>query len=345
MADDVRERFKKALAKDQKLKRLLAKEKPTYLDVDSYAVRVGELLGDTLTDEELEQLRELMIDDHENVANYTQDVQTSLNHEAGLNMQALSLPINQDRLDGLIKFAETIDEINSELKESIINFNQDIVTNSIEKNAGFQYESGLKPKIVRRFFGGCDWCREVAGSYRYPDVPHDVYRRHKRCRCTVNYYPGDGKRQDVWSKKWKDQHGDEIKERISQSEQPLSIKPKAKKSQLIIEEAIKNGIIKDEINRNKQMPHLEDSVKDNKSYLYKDLDNAKRIYNKYKGTGVPLLDEDGNWLKKERVLSDQNEGVCISKSGKEETNALMIVYSKTGSHLYPRRKGENHESH
>lgn len=30
----------------------------------------------------------------------------------------------------------------------------------------------------------------------------DVYRRHQRCRCTVDYYPGDGKVQNVHTKEW-----------------------------------------------------------------------------------------------------------------------------------------------
>lgn len=36
----------------------------------------------------------------------------------------------------------------------------------------------------------------------YPHVPADVYRRHERCRCKVEYDPGDGRRQNVWDKKW-----------------------------------------------------------------------------------------------------------------------------------------------
>ena len=32
----------------------------------------------------------------------------------------------------------------------------------------------------------------------------DVWRRHNNCRCTVDYDPGEGKVQDVWSKKWKE---------------------------------------------------------------------------------------------------------------------------------------------
>lgn len=83
------------------------------------------------------------------------------------------------------------------------NLLKDIVTDSIEKNSKFQYDSGMKPKVVRRSSGNCcEWCDKIAGTYYYPDVPRDVYRRHNNCNCTVEYYPGDGKKQNVWSEKW-----------------------------------------------------------------------------------------------------------------------------------------------
>lgn len=95
-------------------------------------------------------------------------------------------------------------------------FTQSIVDDSIQKNIEFQSKAGLRPRITRTLVGkGCEWCRNLAGTYQYPDdVPEEVYHRHERCRCIVNYHPGDGKRQDVWSKKWKDpDKDDKIKER------------------------------------------------------------------------------------------------------------------------------------
>ncbi len=52
--------------------------------------------------------------------------------------------------------------------------------------------------------GCCAWCSRIAGRYDYEDVRdkgNDVFRRHERCRCTVDYVC-DGNRQDVWSKKY-----------------------------------------------------------------------------------------------------------------------------------------------
>lgn len=90
-------------------------------------------------------------------------------------------------------------------KPVIDNLLKDIVTNSIEKNAEFQYEAGMKPKVIRKSPGYCcEWCQNLVGTYTYPDVPKDVYRRHKNCNCTVEYDPGDGKRQNVHTKRYVD---------------------------------------------------------------------------------------------------------------------------------------------
>lgn len=76
---------------------------------------------------------------------------------------------------------------------------------TIKANAEFHYKARLSPKIIRTSDGNCcDWCDGVVGEYKYPDVPKDVYRRHKNCGCEVNYYPGDGKYQNAHTKKWSD---------------------------------------------------------------------------------------------------------------------------------------------
>lgn len=65
----------------------------------------------------------------------------------------------------------------------------------------FNIRAGLRPKIIRKEKGNCcKWCKELLGVYEYPNVPEDVYRRHSHCRCSVDYLPGDGKKQDVWDK-------------------------------------------------------------------------------------------------------------------------------------------------
>ena len=91
------------------------------------------------------------------------------------------------------------------MAEPIVNFSQSIVDETIKANAEFQAKAGLRPKIIRREAGNCcDWCKGLVGTYTYPDVPEDVYKRHRYCRCTVDYYPRDGKKQNIHTKEWID---------------------------------------------------------------------------------------------------------------------------------------------
>ncbi len=81
-------------------------------------------------------------------------------------------------------------------------FGRSVVDASISANVNFQGKAGLTPKIVRKATGSCcKWCMALAGTYSYPDVPKDVYRRHDNCCCVVNYDPGNGKIQSVHSGK------------------------------------------------------------------------------------------------------------------------------------------------
>lgn len=69
-----------------------------------------------------------------------------------------------------------------------------IVDNKIDINSKFVGDSGLSPKVIRKLNGKCcDWCTKIAGTYEYPFVPKDVYRRHDNCDCTVDYVVGDKK--------------------------------------------------------------------------------------------------------------------------------------------------------
>ncbi|MDO5036942.1 MAG: hypothetical protein Q4E37_01410 [Tissierellia bacterium] len=147
-------------------------------------------------------------------------VQEALNKKANINIKAVKPKLNQGRINGLVnKMAEyeDFDEGKWLLDEPVINFTQAVVDDTIKANADFQYKAGLHPEIVRKEAGNCcEWCKTLVGVYAYPEeVPEDVWRRHRYCRCTVDYLPGDGKKQDIWSKKWTDvDRDDKIKERI-----------------------------------------------------------------------------------------------------------------------------------
>ena len=100
-------------------------------------------------------------------------------------------------------------ELSTILDRALSNAAQSLYDDYVKTNASFRSNAGLKAKIVRTMHGkGCKWCRNLAGTYSYPDVPRDVYRRHDNCSCTVTYVTEKGT-QDVWNK----QYGDTAEER------------------------------------------------------------------------------------------------------------------------------------
>src|SRR5699024_6523583 len=117
--------------------------------------------------------------------------------------------LNQDRIDGLVNRVSNEDvfkDIRWILKDPIVNFSQSVVDDAIKANADFHSKAGLNPKISRIVSGHkpCQWCKNLAGTYDYVESPKDIFRRHENCRCVVEYLPGDGKKQDVWTKEWRD---------------------------------------------------------------------------------------------------------------------------------------------
>lgn len=211
----------------------------THKDSNEFAVEVGKILADVFKDEITADVlpdgkmyyniaKRLIEPNLQNnfdiVGDYSRDVQQTLNEKANISFKAIKPEINQDRIDGIINKVVEYDDFEKGkwlLDEPIINFTQAIVDDTIKANADFQYKSGLSPKIIRKETGNCcDWCKNLVGTYDYPyDVPKDVWRRHRYCRCTVDYLPGDGRKQDVWSKKWTDvDKTKEVQERIEFSE-------------------------------------------------------------------------------------------------------------------------------
>lgn len=138
------------------------------------------------------------------ITDVTNAAQSIFNEKNGIGFKPITPAFNTNRLNGLIdkvSNAENYDDVAWVLDEPIVNFSQNIVDQAIKDNAEFQYRSGMTPKIRRTVVGGCcEWCQRLAGTYNYPYVPSDVYRKHDRCRCTVEYISID-KRENVWTHK------------------------------------------------------------------------------------------------------------------------------------------------
>lgn len=231
----IKSEFEGARLDSEVLKDLLSKlhhSKASYLDANQYAIEIGEILskvlGASLTNETLPDgkmyyniaqrvLTDVLGRNHELVSDYTEQVQKNLNSEAKIGLTAQVPELNQDRIDGLVNrlaSEESFDDVKWLLDDPIVNFCQSIVDDSIRKNVEFHHKVGLSPKIVRRVVGHpCKWCKSLEGSYNYPEVPKDIYRRHGSCRCTVDYHPGNGKKQNVHTKKWTNEKQKLVKER------------------------------------------------------------------------------------------------------------------------------------
>ena len=220
----IKSEFEGARLDSEVLKDLLSKlhhSKASYLDANQYAIEIGEILskalGASLTNETLPDgkmyyniaqrvLTDVLERNYELVSDYTEQVQKNLNSEAKIGLAAQVPELNQDKIDGLVNrlaSEESFDDVKWLLDDPIVNFSQSIVDDSIRKNVEFHHKVGLSPKIVRRVVGHpCKWCKSLEGSYNYPEVPKDIYRRHGNCRCTVDYHPGNGKKQNVHTKRW-----------------------------------------------------------------------------------------------------------------------------------------------
>lgn len=111
-----------------------------------------------------------------------------------------------------------------------------------------------------------------------------------------------------------------------------------------VKEAISSGIVSRTVNAAKQNRHIKGAVGyiAGRSYIDGSLEDAQRLVEELSGTGIPLFSRNGEWLNKERVQSDHVIGTHVEPdTGKEtKTKKGMIVYAKTGSHIYPAKEGE-----
>lgn len=117
------------------------------------------------------------------------------------------------RIEGIIDRltdAETFDSIRWILGDGVVtNYAESIIDDHLKANCEFQSKAGLAVKVERVMTGKepCEYCIKRAGKYTYPDVPDDIWGRHLKCHCYINYdngavrqtLTGDGKRWDVVS--------------------------------------------------------------------------------------------------------------------------------------------------
>lgn len=232
----IRSDFKEACRADRELGKTIDKidgGKGTYREAQDFASNIGDKLGEAykknLTPESLPDgrlyrniaekvIRPTLHDNYELVSDASQKVQKALNDEAGIGLRVQIPEEDTDRAAGIIdRASDHVDEFTPEAADDLAsmteNYTHHVVDAFIEKNADFQYNAGLKPKIERDAMAECcGWCLDLAGTYEYPLKDRSVFQRHKECRCVVDYHPGNGKVQNVHTKQWRDETDSDILE-------------------------------------------------------------------------------------------------------------------------------------
>lgn len=219
----IRDDFQKQFDASKKISNLYEKVRDgtaTYIEANEFAIETGEILSKAFTKNITSSvlpdgkmyyniaertIKPLLENNYELISEVGSRVQNKMNKAAGIGIKAIRPELNEDKIQGILNIIsgkDYFDDIAYMLGEPVINFSQTIIDETIKANAEFQERAGLEPRIVRTVAGDCcEWCQRLAGTYTYPDVPKDVYRRHQRCRCLVTYEPSKGKRQNVRSKK------------------------------------------------------------------------------------------------------------------------------------------------
>ena len=283
-------------------------------------------------------------------ANCGEVVQGILNAKAGLGLKAQKAVIDQDNIDGIINrisSEEYFDDVKWITDAPVRNLIQKSIDETVRKNTEFQHKAGLSPKIVRKSSGHCcKWCDQVAGTYTYPDVPKDVFRRHDNCDCVLEYYPGNGKKQNAWTKEWKyEKESDKIEERKLRGLSPDSDAIIRNIREKIIPEQNREKIApRQEIHRQgtkmyeARKKSLEAKGQFGPSYITVSNEEIQSLVKEFSGTGIIKYNSQGNWDSKEIITTnDKIIGVVVdNRNGNSaETSVFKIHYAKDGIHIVP----------
>lgn len=185
----------------------------TFKDTTDYCNRSAELLGrlfseNVLSMSDVERITAndtLLKDRYKYINDLLDKVQRTVDKKQGINIRPQHAPFNQERADqiGRALTDKTVSEetIQRRAGSAPATMTRAMQDDYVEENAKFRSDAGLKTYLVRVTDGDCcEWCTKVAGRYEYGTEPHDIYRRHDNCGCSVTYENGR-QRQNVWTKK------------------------------------------------------------------------------------------------------------------------------------------------
>lgn len=231
-------------------------------DVDDFAQATGAVLKKVFeksisespkafTDEQLiaEILGDIFGDNYELINSVAENIQKQLDKAAGIGIKPQRADFPSERIENLAKVTAQKDLTDktslSEFTASVENINGSIFTDYVKTNADFRSKAGLKVYVIRSDHSKCcAWCSKLAGKYVYPDVPKDVWRRHKRCTCEITYVNEKAGTYDQIS--YSDvQNGKEIETRKQVTRlTPEQARAKEKEVLSRIDKSKKSGIMK-----------------------------------------------------------------------------------------------------
>jgi hypothetical protein len=245
----------------QSIIKRLESGKANLTDVDDFAQATGTVLKKVFeksitespkafTDEQLiaEILGDIFGDNYDLINSVAENIQKQLDKAAGIGIKPQRADFPSERIENLAKVTAQKDLTDktalSEFTASVENINGSIFTDYVKTNADFRSKAGLKVYVIRSDHSKCcAWCSKLAGKYVYPDVPKDVWRRHKRCTCEITYVNEKAGTYDQIS--YSDvQNGKEIETRKQVTRlTPEQARAKEKEVLSRIDKSRKNGII------------------------------------------------------------------------------------------------------
>lgn len=246
----------------QSIIKRLESGKANLTDVDDFAQATGTVLKKVFeksitespkafTDEQLiaEILGDIFGDNYDLINSVAENIQKQLDKAAGIGIKPQRADFPSERIENLAKVTVQKDLTDktslSEFTASVENINGSIFTDYVKTNADFRSKAGLRVYVIRSDHSKCcAWCSKLAGKYVYPDVPKDVWRRHKRCTCEITYVNEKAGTYDQIS--YSDvQNGKEIETRKQVTRlTPEQARAKEKEVLSRIDKSKKSGIMK-----------------------------------------------------------------------------------------------------
>lgn len=389
--------FEKNIDNDtvKSLEEKAAQGKASYEDAYKYAEKIGEArskaLQGNVTPEALPDgkmyyniadrlMNDSLSTDHDMVAEYAAKAQEAANRKAGIGLKAQKADLEQDRIDSFVNGlcgpeGFPIEEVAWKMGEPVVTHARTVVDSTIKKNAEFQHKAGIRATVTRKAAPRCcDWCTDLEGDYTYPNVPREVFQRHDRCKCTVDY---EGKRLQAYNSGASSHSFRDGKESNRIEERKLKAAEKEAFLEKYIAERRKNGIIKSrrgnpEPLRIPQIPAstISDKIKsgeyslqlsqqsydkhvpgtqtydaylkarENKglcpqSVLTISREEAQEIINRLSGTGIIKPRRDGRPTNVEQISCGKTIGYYYQNGKQVPTKKAAIHHGRKGSHIVP----------